>query len=269
MNLFSSDDTFGEWKQRFAKVGLGLLVVLTALFVVMTVNQIRKSKFIGEAADIQNTITVTGTGEATAVPDSARFTVGVTNEAESVADAQSQSAEAINGIIDYLKSEGVKEKHIKTVDYSVDPRYEYEQNRAVPRPPEGERQLVGYEVSQRLEVTVEDTSKAGKLLSGVGERNVDSVSGLSFVVSDENQLEQQAQVDAISNARENARELAKALGVKLGEVVSYSQSGGFQPVEFKRSALDDAQAGGDAVSPQVPTGENRVRTEANVTFSIK
>lgn len=267
MNFFTQAK-YNHIYHLLLKAGLALLVVLTVMFVVMTVNQIRKGKFIGEAADIQNTITVTGTGEATAVPDSARFSVGVTHEAETVAKAQTQSTEAINKIISYLKENGVSEKNIKTVNYNVSPRYQYQETQGIPRPPKGERQLAGYEVSQQLEVTVHDTNQAGKLLSGVGERGADSVSDLSFVVSDENKLKQKAQVNAIANARENARELAKALGVTLGEVVSYSQTGNIRPIEYEQATLDSAAGRGGGEKPQVPAGENRVRTEASVTFAI-
>lgn len=267
MSFFANNESInGQWVQLLMKAGFGLLLVLTVLFIVMTINQIQKSQFIGEAADIQNTITVRGTGEATAVPDSAQFSVGVTNTAESVDTAQTQSTKAINTIIDYLQSEGVAEESIRTTSYNVSPQYAQQQRFSRAR--QDNREVVGYEVSQRLEVTVDDTEKAGELLSGVGERGADSVSQLSFVVSDDDKLQRQARTDAITDARESAQELANALGVQLGDVVSYSQAGNVRPMIEQQEAFDAAGSAGDTASPQVPTGENSVRTQASVTFEI-
>jgi uncharacterized protein YggE len=97
-----------KYTTAVTKTVLALLLIVTFFFVVMSVNQIRQGAYIGQSQDVQNTISVNGTGEATAIPDSARFTVGVRNEAETVEVAQAQSAETINEIIDYLQEAGVE-----------------------------------------------------------------------------------------------------------------------------------------------------------------
>lgn len=245
---------------------IALLVVATAFLFILTINEIRRGGHIGQAEDVQNTITVTGTGEATAIPNSARFTVGVVNEAEVAETAQTQSTEEINAIIGYLRDQGVAEENIKTISYNISPQYAFSNQGSI-RPPTGERQLVGYEVSQRLEVTTENTDQAGTLLSGVGERGADNVSSLSFVVEDEQALERQAQVNAISDARENARELAEALGVNLASVVGYNQRGGVQPYRLESAAVTADDSGGSA-TPEIPTGENRLEVEVEVIYEI-
>lgn len=248
------------------KVLLALLLIVTFFFVVMSVNQIREGAYIGQSADVQNTITVSGSGEATAIPDSARFNVGVTHEAETVEEAQAQSTEAINEIIGYLEEAGISEENIKTTSYNVSPRYEYIERQI--GQPSGERQLVGYEVSQRLEVTIDDTEQAGELLSGVGERGANNVSQLQFVVDDEESVLREARTNAIADARENAEALADALGVRLDGVVGFNEQGGVSPYyRMEQAAMADDAVGG-ASAPQIPTGENRIETQVQVIYKI-
>lgn len=255
-----------RYTTSLTKTLLGLLLIVTFFFVVLSVNELREGAYIGQADDVQNTISVSGSGEATAIPNSARFTVGVSNEAETVEAAQTQSTEAINEIINYLEDAGVNEDNIKTLSYNVSPRYEYIERQV--GQPSGERQLAGYEVSQRLEVTVEDTDEAGELLSGVGQRGADNVSSLQFVVDDEESVQREARVNAIADARENAEALADALGVKLDRVVGYNEQGGVSPyVRMEQAAMAD-DAGGQASSPQLPTGENRIETQVEVVYKI-
>jgi uncharacterized protein YggE len=267
MSLFATSQD-KDWQALLMKAGFALLVVGTLFLLVLTINQIRSGQYIDQQEGSQNTITVSGNGEATAIPDSAQFSVGVTHEAENVADAQQQSTEAINEIISYLENQGVAEEDIKTTSYNISPRYEFMQNDSIPRRPEGERRLVGYEVSQRVQVTVTDIGNAGDLLSGVGERGADDVSGLSFVVEDREALQQEAEIAAIENTREKAQRLADSLGVSLQRVVNYNRSGGFSP-QYQRLEMSDTAAASGGASPQIPAGESRIDQQVEITYEIQ
>ena len=99
-----------------------------------------------------NLFSVSGTGKATGIPDTAQLSIGVTKTASTIADAQSQTNTAVNKIIKDLKQLGIDEKNIKTTDYSVNPKYDY--NR-------GEQNITGYTVTQSLEekITPIDVAK--------------------------------------------------------------------------------------------------------------
>src|SRR3989338_136950 len=168
-----------HWPRTMAATALGFL----ALFLLVgTISGLKSMQFIGSGVSATNTINVSGEGEVFAVADTATFSVTVREKAKEVKDAQDAATEKGNAIIAYLKEGGVEEKDIKTLDYSVNPDYEWSQG-ACPQGgycPPGKQVLVGYEVSQTLSVKVRDTKKAGELLSGVGSRGATEVSGLSF-----------------------------------------------------------------------------------------
>lgn len=268
MSLFSSSEN--HWQSLLTKAGFALLVMGSVFLLILSINQVRSGQYIGQAERYQNTINVNGEGEVFAIPDTAEFTYTVTEEAESVAEAQQSVTERANSITDFLQNNGVEETDLKTTSYNVNPRYEYQDRSGFPRPPQGERSLVGYEVSQTTRVTVRDTSEVGGLLGGLGERDVSSVSDVSFTVEDKDGVRQEARSKAITDAQEKAEKLADQLGVQLGSVVNFNESTD-QPRLFYETA--DTARGGDAQSsvstPEVSPGENRITSRVNITYEIE
>lgn len=254
------------------KVGAAALGMLALFLLVMTISQLKQFRFIGSGVTASNTISVSGMGEVFAVPDRATFTVTVREEAETVAFAQDEATKKMNAIIDYLKEQGVEEKNIKTVNYSVNPKYDYSQGVCTQFScPPSKQTLIGFEVYQTLEIKVEDPKKAGELLSGVGDKGASEVSGLSFTIEDEDALKADARSQAIAEAQEKANALAKELGVTIVRVVGfYEDEGGYMPYAYGRGG-EMAMSVGDskAMAPELPAGENKIVSNVNVTYEIR
>lgn len=255
------------------KTAAAALGVLALFLLIQTVKAMKEYRYVGSGVTATNTITVTGNGEVFAVPDRATFTVSVREEAEDVAGAQDKSTAKINAIIAYLKEAGVEEKDIKTQSYNVNPKYEYTQAACTnfSCPPSNQK-LVGFEVYQTLEVKVQDPKKAGELLTGVGGKGASEVSSLSFTVEDEDALRAQAREQAISEAKEKADALAKQLGVSVVRIVGfYEDAGGYPPMPYAYGkggvAMDAALE--SRVAPTLPTGENKIVSNVNVTYEIR
>lgn len=253
--------------------GAGALGMLALFLLVATVYGLKSYRFIGSGVSATNSITVSGEGEVFAVPDLATFSVTVRERDADVQSAQETATEKMNAIIAYLKGEGVEEKDIKTVDYSVYPQYEWIQDGVCSDRycPPGRQELSGYEVAQTLSVKVRDTDKAGGLLSGVGELGVSEVSGISFTIDDEDALKAEAREQAIEEARGKAEELAAQLGVKLVRVVGfYEDSYGTPAPYYARGGIAlDAAMSEKAVAPELPVGENKIQSSVNITYEIR
>lgn len=254
------------------KVAAGTLGMLALFLLVLTISELKAYRFIGSGVTATNTISVSGMGEVFAVPDTAEFTVSVRENADTVAKAQEAATKKINDIIAYLKSAGVEEKDIKTVVYNVNPRYEWES--AICREgycPPGKQTLVGFEVFQSISVKVKDTKKAGELLSGVGSRGASDVSGLSFTIEDEDALKAEARSKAIAEAKGKADALAQELGVEVVRVVGfYEDSGGYPPPIPYGIGGDAMMARTEkALAPELPTGENKIVSNVNITYEIR
>lgn len=269
------DDMQKAGEMRWIRLGAAAALGMLALFLVAaTVYALKSYRFIGSGVSATNSITVSGAGEVFAVPDLATFSVTVREEADDVADAQETATEKMNGIIAFLKGEGIEDKDIKTTDYSVYPKYEWVQDGICSERycPPGRQELMGYEVAQTITVKVRDTDRAGELLSGVGSRGVSEVSGISFTIDDEDALKAEARAQAIDEARAKAEELAEQLGVRLVRVVGfYEDSYGYPEPYYGRGgiAMDMAVKSEAAAPPALPAGENKITSNVNITYEIR
>lgn len=231
-----------------------------------------------DPANRNNTITVSGTGEAYAVPDIATFSFTAREEAETVKEAQDTVSEQVSSILAALEEVGIEEKDIKTTSYNSYPRYEWRETKSLCTefscpPSDSERVLVGYEQSQSVAITVRDLDKVSQVLEVLGGAEVASMYGPSFEVDDQDAALTEARKEAIAKATEKAEMLTEELGVRLGKVVSFSDgsSGGYEPIMYARGgvAMDMAVAEEASIAPQIPSGENRITASVSVTFKIK
>jgi uncharacterized protein len=216
-----------------------------------------------------NTITVEGTGTGTSIPDLAVVTFSVTEEATTVAAAQSEATAKTDAALDALSGLGIEEKDVKTIAYNVYPRYE---NTPVCYsgycPPTRNPQIIGYEVSQTVEVKVRDTAKAGDVLQALGSLNVQNISGPSFQVDEEDEIRNVAREEAIAEAKAKAKALADQLGVRLGKVVSFYENPGYMPYGMG-GGYDGVKMEVAASAPALPTGEQETTVTVNITYEIR
>lgn len=259
----------------FRVAGLAVLSLLAFYLLALVFSEFKSMRYIGSGVSASNTITVSGEGEVSAVPDMATFSVTIQERAKTVAAAQEVATEKSNDILAYLEGEGIDEKDIQTADYSVYPEYEY-QTTEVCRDGycgPGKQVLVGYQVSQTITVKVRDTEQAGDLLAGVGERGASQVSGLSFTIDDEEALQNAARDEAIADAKDKAQELARSLGVKVVRVVGFSENGSYPPTPYAYgrggTAMDMAVAQEAKAAPAIPAGENKIFSNVTITYEIR
>ncbi|NCN08048.1 SIMPL domain-containing protein [Candidatus Parcubacteria bacterium] len=241
----------------------GVVLVVLALF--LFAEALGSFRNLRNAEPIYNSISVSGEGEAVAIPDVATFNFSVSQDAKSVSDAQKQVTEKMNTILAKLKDLGVDDKDIKTTGYYIEPRYTYTSSICSPTycPPTRQTQD-GYTVSHSVSVKIRKTEEAGTALTLVGDEGATNVSNISFTIDDPSQVLKEARDKAIEDAKVKAKELAKKLDVKLVKIISYYDNSGDGGVPLYREAL-----GGDAMlsskpSPNIPTGENK--TTANITL---
>jgi hypothetical protein len=247
-------------------------LVLVALFIALSAFASLTFKQSNQLSNANPaTISVTGTGDSTAKPDIAQFSFSVHAEGADAKTAQDQSATSINAIMKYLKDQGIDDKDIKTENYSLSPKYKYIQKPCVFGAvcPPGEQTADGFEVSQSISVKVRKIDTAGAMLSQVGTLGATDISGLNFIVDNEDAVKAQARDLAIADAKAKAEKLAASLGVHLVRIMSFNEnSGGGYPV-FAAAPMADMAGAKSAVAPSIPTGENKTTSNVTITYEIK
>lgn len=224
---------------------------------------------------------VDGTGTATAVPDTGVVNLGVTQTATTVADAQSKTNAIANKIIADIKNLGIPEKDIQTTNYSVDPNYGTNtkavepgsggvQNMMYPvLPPTGsEQQIIGYTVTQNLEIDVTQMDKTNKVVDTATADGANLIGQVSFSFSDEmkTKLENQARADAIKEAKQKAQDLSNMSGIHLGKLVNVVESNDVRPwpvayMSAGKSTTDQAQP-----PTTITPGENTVSITVTLSY---
>jgi uncharacterized protein YggE len=163
---------------------------------------------------------VTGQGTVSYTPDEAVVTVGVSiTNALTAQDALSRLSTSIGKIVPAIQALGITEENISTHSYTLSPQYYYPENSPA--------KISGYNATQYVAVKL-DISKSqdliGKVIETANAQGANEILGVTFDVSNLDELKQQAILLAINDAKSNAEETAQAAGVRLDDVHSWWQS---------------------------------------------
>lgn len=214
-------------------------------------------------------ISVSGDGEVTAVPDIATIVFTVRESAKTVPDAQKLTETKIAKGLKELEALGVDKKDTKTFSYSVNPKYETVSCTMYSCPPSvSSPKIIGYEVTQSISVKVRKVEQAGEVFGVLGKANITEMTGPDFTVDDLEKVQADAKAIAIKKAQEKATVLANSLGVSLGSIISFSDdsnNGGYYPMYAK--AMSSDMVSSQAVS--LPQGENVIKSRVTITYTLK
>jgi uncharacterized protein len=198
------------------------------------------------------TITVTGNGSATAVPDRASWSFSVDTRGATASAALSSNADAANAIVAALKSAGVAAADLQTTEVSLDPQTSQDGTK-----------IIGYAASSSVSVTAAIGS-SGALVDAAVKAGATGVSGPSLALSDQDALYADALKSAIANADAKAKTIADATGVQLGDVQTVVEGSSSPPVVW--GAVDKAAPSAGSIS--VEPGTQEVDATVTVTYAV-
>jgi len=201
-----------------------------------------------------NTVTASGSGTVSAVPDVAVMSFGVSAKSDNAKSALDSVSGKATKVSDALKKAGVADKDIQTQNISIYPQTD--QNNKV----------TGYQASLSVTAKVRDLAKLSSVIGAASSAGVDSVSGPTFSISEDAPYTDQAVQKAVDDARRTASAMAKAAGKTVGAVVSMTNNGSspVSPVPFA-AALDSQAAKAVPIQP----GQLDVTSNLTVVFELK
>ena len=192
-------------------------------------------------------------------------------EGKTLPPSSKKTRKSTNRAIALLKNNGVEDKDIKTASYNLQPRYQYfscpvgKNSSAKPCPP---AEIVGYSISQTVSVKIRNFEKAGEILSGVVQSEVNSVSELSFTIDDKTEIENQARQEAIAVAIKKAESIAQAGNFNLGKILSINENS--SPVFYRAVKSFGMSAGEDAaISPTIEPGSQEITISVTISYEIR
>ena len=204
-------------------------------------------------------VRASGEGVVTAKPDEATINIGVVTQAATADAAASQNANQTTAVMERLKKEIGAQGRIRTINYSVNPEYNYPN-----QPNSGPPKITGYTASNTVQVVTYDLAAVGKLVDAATKQGANHINGIQFSLRDEQAARAQALKQAAQAARANAEAIAAALGARVVRLQSAetSSSGPVRPMMMQEMAKS-ARA-----STPVEPGTLEIRATVTITLEV-
>lgn len=203
------------------------------------------------------TLNVSGDGEVTVTPDTAYLSLGVLTEKPSASEAEASNSVSMNNVIAAIKNQGVKVEDIKTSNYSVNPKYDYDKTT-------GLSVLTGYTVSHTLTVTVRDINKVGQILDMSAKNGANVSNGISFGVSDYEKYYNSALINALTNAQSKAKAISGFLNIPLTMPVKITENSSGVPIVYPY--MTDGKSASENLSVSTPIQAGTYKIKASVSL---
>lgn len=235
--------------QRFMLAASALAVFLAAA-----------SPSLADEIKMTRTISLSGHGEVKSAPDLGFVTTGVMTQGTTAAEALAANTTAMTSLFAALKDAGIAEKDMQTSNFMIQPRYDYNDGKQPPV-------LLGYDVSNNVTVIVRKIDGLGALLDKVVQAGSNQINGIAFDVSKPTEELDEARKLATADATRKAKLYAEAMGVKLGPVLTISESSYQPPTPMLRTTAAPMADGARPVP--VAAGEMSLAVDVNITWQIQ
>ena len=246
-------------KDKKINIVLFVFLIIVSLFFV--------AKIIGELNSTNltrsnNTIVVSGSGEVVAISDIATITVNLSKEGNTSKEAQTALNESISKTLEYLNSKNIEAKDIKSEYSGLTPKYSYDWKTKASK-------IIGYTANQSIEIKIREVDNSNDIRTGLADLGITDINGPTFSIDNEEAIKDEARLQAIDEAKAKAQVLADELGVKLGKIISYSDSDNAPIMRYAKT-----MAAGDSMNvlesaPTLPVGENKVTSNVTIVYEIR
>ncbi|NOX41788.1 MAG: SIMPL domain-containing protein [Alphaproteobacteria bacterium] len=198
-------------------------------------------------------LTMSGIGEALGAPDIALIDIGVELRAPTAEQALRQNSGRMKDVFALLAASGIKPRDIQTSQFSLFPQWEDQKS-----PYNKPLQIVGFKVTNALNVRVRDLAQLGSILDALTKAGANRIQSVRFSVDNSERYLDAARRAAVVDAIRKAKITAKAAGVSLGAILSISESRTSNPEPvFRMSAL---------AADTVPISGGELKFTAGVTI---
>lgn len=205
-------------------------------------------------------ISVSGSAEISAYPDIAEFTVTATATMDTTEEARIAVSSMTNEAAGILKSEfGVAEEDITTSMISAYPEYRWT---------EDGNELIGQRANESISVVIRDIEDLGDIYTRLLGINGIEISNVSLDKEDKSAEIEESRIAAVMDARTKAETYARAAGVRIGDVVSITDSSSSSVIYPRNVMYAMAATDESAVSTEYRISDITVSSTVSMVFEI-
>ena len=239
-----------------------IFIIAVAVILITAVFQTKFAPIFHTTQSFSTDFSVTGEGIVTVAPDLAEISLGILINDSSVKSAQTKANARIETVRQSLKDLGIKGEDIKTVNYSINPNYDY----TLPS-----RAIKDYSVNITLNLKVKDLNKIGDVIDAATAGGLNTVNNLQFSLNDRQKALDQARELAVKNAKRQAEITSKTAGISLGKIIYYSeneQSSDSYPRSVDSGMMKQGIGGGEPAVPstEIDPGSGEIKLFVTLTY---
>ena len=211
------------------------------------------------------TITVSGEGKVTAIPDKATVRFSIVSRDEDPETARAENAEVSRNALRAVRAQGIAEQKIRLETLRLQPYRTYnDQTRR--------NEEAGYEATRQLVIEIGDLEKLPTIIAELVQEGANRLQGISYGLADKSEYRNQALTEAVEEARAKAELMATTLDAKLGVVMHITEQSFHMPspvlnmAPMARGAMAKMEA---SPEPEAyAAGEMEVSASVQVVFAL-
>jgi uncharacterized protein YggE len=205
------------------------------------------------------TMSLSGTGKITVQASQALIVLGVFTEDKTADWAVQENAQKMAGVVSALKALGIPDSDIQTIGYNINPVYNWEL-----------RTTVGYQVTNTLQITLNDLTKIGAVIDKSSDAGANTISSVTFTIKDSNlsAYKLQAYTLAVADVKAKATAITEGFGIEVAGIQSINESFYYPVYRNTYTAMDMKAAGAEIASTPIISGNLEVSVTLNVVYLL-
>ena len=233
---------------------IGLAIVLSAWIIGRNINHTAMI-----SSGNQNSISVSGDGKVFATPDTFLLTVIAEEKTKTTQEGFAQVGAKIASLKELMKTNGIADKDIQSVQISINPNYIYDN---------GKSTIDGFIATHGLTIKIRKLDTVDAILSGVSSVAWVRIQSTGYDIDDKTELYRTARNLAIAKARQKAEDIAKASGISMWKVISINESQDSTPPIYQNQMMKVSNVGEMSDAGGVSAGQLEVTTTVAINYEI-
>lgn len=212
-------------------------------------------------------LTVRGEALVHVPADQLRLKVGVVTDDKTAESALERNTASLRDVVEALGKVGLTGDDYQTGLFSIQPKWSSRPRQA---PQDWRPGIVGYTVTNSLDIKTKKFRLAGKIIEAVSEAGANSIDTMIFDLSDPRTSRAEAIRKASAHAMADAETLAAAASVRLVRVLSLSLDHAVAtPVRIRTEAMTEGAAlARQSAVPPIASGEVTVQASVLLIYEI-
>ncbi|RYZ58680.1 MAG: DUF541 domain-containing protein [Proteobacteria bacterium] len=207
------------------------------------------------------TISVTGQGIVSSVPDQVEIAIGIENNGKIVKDVKKENDQNMARILNAAKEFKVAEKDLQSEYVRIDAEYVPDERGNAPKK--------SYVARRTVRILLRDMNSYDALIAKLFDAGANVLNNVDFRSSKRLELESEARKAAIANAKKKAALMANELGLSLGKAVEISdQAIASEAPSHRGGMMAMAKMEEDSSGPTLAAGQLEVSSQVGIIFEL-